>query len=277
MIHRSKLWFLTIVMMMFSELLYAQNTSGTITGRVTDTTGATISGARVSIINIGSGDKRDITTDASGNFTATLLLPGSYNVTAEKEGFKTQVRTGITLQVDQTVRVDSSLEVGSTSERVEVTANALTLDTDSSTIGTVVDRRQVSELPLNGRSFVNLLFLEPGAVQTGGEQSSFRYGVGDAISIGGGVSASNSFTLDGTTITDTSYVTPAFTISVEAIQEFKAQTKNYTAEFGFGANQVNLSTRSGTNQFHGSVFESSATPPSTRAIGSTKFRSPARL
>jgi hypothetical protein len=75
MIHRSKLWFLTIVMMMFSELLYAQNTSGTITGRVTDTTGATISGARVSIINIGSGDKRDITTDASGNFTAALLLP----------------------------------------------------------------------------------------------------------------------------------------------------------------------------------------------------------
>jgi hypothetical protein len=255
MISRSKLWSFSIAILMLGGVATAQNTSGTITGRITDTTGASISGARVSVMNAGSGDKRNLVTDPSGNYTAALLLPGSYTVTSEKEGFKTQVQTGITLQVDQTVRVDAALEVGSTNERIEVTANALTLDTDSSTIGTVVDQRQVSELPLNGRSFVSLLFLEPGAVQTGGEQSTFRYGVGDAISIGGGVSASNNYTLDGTTITDTSYVTPAFTISVEAIQEFKAQTKNYTAEFGFGANQVNLSTRSGSNQFHGSAFE----------------------
>jgi len=161
---------------MLSGILRAQNTSGTITGRVTDATGASISGARVSIMNVGSGDKRNLTTDSSGNYTAALLLPGSYTVTSEKEGFKTQVRTGITLQVDQTVRVDAALEIGSTNERIEVTANALTLDTDSAAIGTVVDQRQVSELPLNGRSFVNLLFLEPGAVQTGGEQSTFRYG-----------------------------------------------------------------------------------------------------
>lgn len=237
------------------QVLFAQNTSGTITGRITDTTGAAISGARVTVRNTASSDKREVATDASGNYTVPFLLPGSYSVTSEKEGFRTEVSTGITLQVDQTVRVDASLQVGSASEHVEVSANALTLDTDSSSIGTVVDQKQVSELPLNGRSFVSLLFLEPGAVQTGGEQSTYRYGVGDAISIGGGVSASNNYTLDGTTITDTSYVTPAFTISVEAVQEFKAQTKNYTAEFGGGANQVNLSTRSGSNQFHGSAFE----------------------
>jgi len=253
--NRRNIRLLAATILLFPGALFAQNTSGTITGRITDSTSATISGAHVTVLNTGSGDKRAITTDATGNYTATFLLPGSYSVTSEKEGFKTEVSTGITLQVNQTVRVDAALQVGSTNERVEVTANALTLDTDSSTIGTVVDQKQVSELPLNGRSFVNLLFLEPGAVQTGGEQSSFRYGVGDAISIGGGVSASNNFTLDGTTITDTSYVTPAFTISVEAVQEFKAQTKNYTAEFGFGANQINLSTRSGTNQFHGSAFE----------------------
>ena len=114
-------------------------------------------------------------------------------------------------------------------------------------MGQVVDRKQVSELPLNGRNFVNLLLLEPGAVQTGGEQASSRFGVGDAISIGGGVSASNSYTVDGTTITDTSFATPAFAISVDAVQQFKMQTKNYSAEYGFGANQINLSTRSGTN------------------------------
>lgn len=235
--------------------LMAQNTTGSITGRLTDTSGAVVPGAKVTVENTGTGEKRMLTSDGSGGFTATLLLPGGYSVTSELEGFKTEVRNGITLQVDQTVRVDMSLAIGSASERVEVNANALTLDTDSATIGTVVDQKQVSELPLNGRSFVSLLFLEPGAVQTGGEQSSFRYGVGDAISIGGGVSASNSYTLDGTTITDTSYVTPAFNISVEAVQEFKTQTKNYTAEYGFGANQVSLSTRSGTNQLHGSVFE----------------------
>lgn len=253
----SKRWLtvLTAVLGLVSIPLPGQNTTGSITGRITDSSGAVIAGTNVTILNTGTGEKRQLTTDETGSYTATFLLPGTYSVTAAHEGFKSEVRTGITLQVDQAVRVDMSLTLGSTSEVIQVTANALTLDTDSASIGQVVDQKQVSELPLNGRSFVNLLFLEPGAVQTGGEQSTFRYGVGDAISIGGGVSASNSYTLDGTTITDTSYVTPAFTISVEAVQEFKAQTKNYSAEYGFGANQVNLSTRAGTNQFHGSAFE----------------------
>jgi Carboxypeptidase regulatory-like domain len=233
----------------------AQNTTGTITGRLTDTTGAIVSGAKITVLNTGTAGSRVLTTDSSGDYTATLLLPGSYSVTSEMQGFKTEVRNGITLQVDQTVRVDMALTIGSTSERVEVNANALTLDTDSSSIGQVIDQKQVTELPLNGRNFVSLLFLEPGAVQTGGEQSTYRYGAGDAISIGGGISASNSYTLDGTTITDTSYVTPAFDISVDAVQEFKEQTKNYSAEYGFGANQVNLSTKSGTNSLHGSAFE----------------------
>lgn len=238
-----------------AEPAAAQNTTGTIVGRLTDMSGAVVGGAQVTVLNTGTAAKRLLMTDAAGDFTATLLLPGSYTVTSEHAGFKTEARTGITLQVDQTVRVDMSLAVGSTNERVEVSANALTLDTDSASIGQVIDRKQVTELPLNGRSFVSLLFLEPGAVQTGGEQSTFRYGVGDAISIGGGVSASNSYTLDGTTITDTSYVTPAFNISVDAVEEFKTQSKNYSAEYGFGANQVNLSTRSGTNHLHGSAFE----------------------
>ncbi len=233
----------------------AQNTTGTITGRIADTSGAVVSGASVLVRNTATGEARALTTGAAGDFTATLLLPGTYSVTAQRDGFKTEIRTGITLQVDQTVRVDMNLAVGSTTEQVEVNANALTLDTDSATIGQVVDRKQVSELPLNGRNFVNLLFLEPGAVETGGEQSTYRYGVGDAISIGGGISASNSFLLDGTTITDTAYDTPAFAISVDAVEEFKTQEKNYTAEYGFGANQVNLSTRAGTNTFHGSGFE----------------------
>ena len=140
-------------------------------------------------------------------------------------------------------------------KKFRLTANALTLDTDTASVAQTIDQKQVSQLPLNGRNFISLMFLEPGAVQTGGEQSTYRYGAGDAISIGGGISASNAYTLDGTMITDTGYDTAAFSISVDAIQEFKEQTKNYSAEYGFGANQINMSTKSGTNQLHGSAFE----------------------
>jgi hypothetical protein len=235
--------------------LLAQNTTGSITGRLTDQSGAVVSGATVTVADIGTGSNRVLTSDRSGDYTATLLLPGTYSVTSAMKGFKTEVRSGITLQVDQVVRVDIALQVGQTNETVTVAADSLTLDTDSASIGQVIDRKQVNDLPLNGRNFTTLLFLDPVAVTTGGEQSTYRYGVGDAISIGGGISASNSFLLDGTTITDTSYDTPAFAISVDAIEEFKTQQKNYSAEYGFGANQVNLSTRSGTKALHGSGFE----------------------
>jgi Carboxypeptidase regulatory-like domain len=241
--------------LMLAHPMLAQNTTGSITGRLTDPIGAVIAGAKVTVRNLGTREVRTLTTDASGDFTATLLLPGHYSVLAEHEGFKAAEQNDITLEVDQTVRADLRLDVGSTTEKVEVAASALTLDTDTAAVAQTINEKQVSELPLNGRSFVNLLFLEPGAVETGGEQSTYRYGAGDAISIGGGISASNAYTLDGTMITDTGYDTPAFDISIDAIQEFKEQTKNYSAEYGFGANQINLSTKSGTNTLHGSAFE----------------------
>jgi hypothetical protein len=256
---KSKIFIRLLLICTFSLLnagsMLGQNTTGSITGRLTDPTGAVIAGAKVTVRNLGTGEVRTLNTDASGDFTATLLLPGHYNVTAEHTGFKTAIQNDITLEVDQTVRADLHLDVGSATQKVEVAANALTLDTDTPAVAQTINEKQVSELPLNGRNFVSLLFLEPGAVQTGGEQSTYRYAAGDAISIGGGISASNAYTLDGTMITDTGYATPAFDISIEAIQEFKEQTKNYSAEYGFGANQVNLSTKSGTNALHGSAFE----------------------
>jgi hypothetical protein len=111
--------------------------------------------------------------------------PGHYSVTAEHTGFKTSIQNDITLEVDQTVRADLHLDVGSATQKVEVAANALTLDTDTPAVAQAINEKQVSELPVNGRSFVNLHFLEPGAVQTGGEQSTYRYAASDAISIGG--------------------------------------------------------------------------------------------
>jgi hypothetical protein len=254
MTRRLWIWLLAVAAVL-GPAAWAQNTTGTITGRTTDPTGAVVPNAKVTITNTGTGAARSITTDNSGDYTATLLLPGTYTVSISAAGFKTEEKRGVRLEIDQTVRVDGALQLGETSEKVEVDASALTLDTDTSSIGQVIERKQISDLPLNGRNFTSLLFLEPSAVTTGGEQSTYRYGVGDAISIGGGVSASNSFTLDGTTITDTSYDTPAFAISLDAVEEFKMQEKNYSAEYGFGSNQVNFSTRAGTNNLHGSGFE----------------------
>ncbi len=181
--------------------------------------------------------------------------PGHYSVTVSKQGFKGSTSEGLVLDVDQVLRVNATLSPGAVTENVTVTAQQLALDTDSSTVGQVITGKQITDLPLNGRAFYDLLFLTPGAVQTGGEQGQYRFGAGNAISLGGGNSDSNGYTVDGTTILDTSYDTPAYNLSIDAIQEFKAQTKNYSAEYGFSANQINISTKSGTNQFHGVVFE----------------------
>ena len=238
-----------------SSLLRAQNTNGTITGTVTDPTGSIVTGASTQIENIDTHVSRSVVTDASGNYTATLLPPGHYSVTVNKPGFKSSTSQGLVLEVDQVLRVNVTLSPGAVTESITVAAEQLALNTDSATVGQVITGKQITDLPLNGRDFYNLLFLTPGAVETGGEQGQYRFGAGDAISLGGGNSDSNGYTVDGTTILDVSYDTPAYNLSIDAIQEFKAQTKNYSAEYGFSANQVNISTKSGSNQFHGSVFE----------------------
>src|SRR5437773_9043200 len=143
---------------------------------------------------------------------------------------------------------------GAVSETVEVQASAVSLDTDSSASSQIVTQRQVDQLPLNGRNFLSLLFIGAGAVQTNGEQGQMRQGAGNAISINGGRAESNNYTLDGLANTDTALNTPAVILSQDAIQEFKVQSETYSAEFGFSANQVNLVSRSGGNDIHGTVF-----------------------
>ena len=233
----------------------AQNATGSIVGRVTDPSDAVLVGLDVQIENVGTSEVRAARTNDSGDYTAPLLSPGTYRITVAATGFKTEARSNITLLVDQTVRADFKLTPGATAERIEVSAQAIALDTDSASVGEVIGEKPVVNLPLNGRVFLDLLFLTPGAVETGGEQSTFRYNAGDAIAIGGARSSSNGYTVDGTSIMDTGYNTPAYNISLDAIQEFKVQTDTYSAEFGYSANQINLSTKSGTNELHGSAFE----------------------
>ncbi len=232
----------------------AQTATGQITGSVQDASGAVMSRVKVTVTNQDTGLTRSATTSDQGDYVVPLLPVGRYLVSAEHSGFKVAVRSDVTLSVDQIQRVDLQLDAGNLSETVEVKAAAVTLDTGSASIGQTITERQVTELPLNGRNFIQLLFLGAGAVETGGEQGGMRQGVGNAISIMGSRPTSNNFMIDGTSNVDTALGTPAAILSVDAIQEFKEQTTTYSAEYGFSANQINLVSKSGTNTFHGTAF-----------------------
>src|SRR5689334_13748738 len=239
-----------------ASLLFAQGGAlGTILGEVTDSTGAVVPGATVTIVNVATGATNHTTTTSSGDFTVPYLQPGTYQVTVEANGFQKAVADKVALVVGQQARVNVVLKPGAVSETVEVQANAVALDTDSSAVAQVITQKQVDQLPLNGRNFLNLLFISAGAVQTVGEQGQMRQGEGNAISINGGRPESNNYTLDGLTNTDQALGTPALILSQDAIQEFKIASETYSAEYGYSANQVNIVSKSGGNQLHGTAFE----------------------
>ncbi len=237
-------------------LLHAQGGAyGTILGTVTDNSGAVVANAGVDVTNIGTNVSKHTETTSSGDFTVPYLAPGIYRVTVQSQGFQKSVVDNITLVVGQEARANVIMKPGAVTESVQVEANAVALDTDSSAVSQLVSQKQVDELPLNGRNFLNLLFIGAGAVQTVGEQGQMRQGAGNAISINGGRPESNNYTLDGLTNTDTALNTPAVILSQDAIQEFKVASETYSAEYGYSANQVNIISKSGTNQLHGSLFE----------------------
>ena len=233
---------------------WAQTATGQIVGTVKDSTGAVVVDVKVTVTNQQTGLSREAKTGANGAYVVPLLPVGTYVVTAEQPGFKIAVHSDVQLTVDQIQRVDMQLNAGNLSETVEVRSSAVALDTSSASVGHTITEKQVTELPLNGRNFLQLLFLGAGAVETGGEQGGMRQGVGNAISIMGARPTSNNFMIDGTANIDTSLGTPAAVLSVDAIQEFKEQTTTYSAEYGFSSNQINIVSKTGTNQLHGTGF-----------------------
>ncbi|MBO0724940.1 MAG: carboxypeptidase regulatory-like domain-containing protein, partial [Blastocatellia bacterium] len=232
----------------------AQTATGQITGVVKDANGAVLAKAKVKVDNALTGLARETTTNEEGIYAFPLLPVGVYAVTVEHQGFHAAKKANISVNVDQIVRAEFDLTVGNVSDVVEVESGAAALDTETASIGQVVSQRQVTQLPLNGRNFLQLLFLNGGTVETGGEQGTMRQGAGNAISINGARPTSNNYLLDGTSNTDTTLGTPAAILSVDAIQEFKEQTGTYSAEYGFSANQVNIVSKRGTNDLHGTVF-----------------------
>ena len=229
--------------------------TGQIGGRVLDPSGAPVPAAQIKIRNTANGAERKVATAAEGLYLLPLLPPGTYDVSASVPGFKSALRSGVELAVDQKTQVDFTLEVGTVSERVEVTAAAAQLNTTEASQGQVIDNKRVVELPINGRYYGDLALLSAGTVQSA---AGSRY---NSFSSGGQRVTQNSYLLDGI---DNNSVELAgagrrpemVQPSIDAVQEFKVQTNAYAAEFGRAMGAIiNLTLKSGTNDIHGSAFE----------------------
>ncbi|PWU05945.1 MAG: hypothetical protein C5B51_13370 [Terriglobia bacterium] len=248
-----------IACLCFSAALFGQ-TLGEITGDVRDASGGVIVGAAIQVTNTGTGAQRTTTSNASGVYTFPSLQPGTYNIGVSLAGFQSITRNGLELQVQQTARVDFALELGQTSQTVNVSAGAPLLTTENATVGSVIENKRIVDLPLNGRNFLQLVSLSPNVTSGFGDNASASRIVGgdraqQNISVAGARSEFNHFTLDGVENTDPDFNTYVFLPSIDALDEFKVQTGVYPAEFGRGVGQVNVSTKAGTNSFHGAVFE----------------------
>lgn len=252
------MWRLTVTIAIVPLILHAQQGSGTISGTITDPQGALMPGVRIEIRNTGTNAVFRTTTNDQGFYTAPGLAVGGYEVTAESEGFKRAVRSGITLQVDQRAAVDFTLSLGQVTEAVEVTGEAPLVDAGSATVGKVVENRRVQELPLNGRNALSLTLLAPGVRSNSASSSGFgdRGVEVSSISINNAPNAMNAQVLDGGNNVQTYLGEVNMNPAVDAVEEFKVQTNTMSAEFGFTAGGViNLATKSGTNSLHGTLYE----------------------
>ena len=236
--------------------------AATISGRVEDQSGAALSGASVTVRNLETGAARVVTSNESGAFRALSLTVGPQEVRAEKAGFKTAIRTGIHLAVGQEVAVSLTLEVGELAQQVTVVGDAPLVNTSTSSVAGLVGERQIKELPLNGRSFDNLITLNPGAINYGLKSPQTSTSNGNTFAVAGRRPLENLILLNGVEYTGSSQlaVTPGGVsgdlLGIDAVREFNVLTETYPAEYGKRAGaQVSVVTQSGSNAVHGSLFE----------------------
>jgi len=253
-------WILGAVFCLGLPLLGLGQTLGEITGRVSDQSGVGVPGAALALTSTATNAVRQLESGVDGFYTFSSVPPGIYNLKAEHPGFKVASTLNVEVQVQQTVRLDFTLQVGQVSESIEVSANAALLQAENATVGTVVETKSIVELPLNGREYLNLVTLAPNVSnlappsgQTQSRQGGDR--ANQSISAGGNRIVYDYFTLDGVVNTDPNFNTYIVLPSIDALQEFKVQTGVYPAEFGHEATQINVLTKSGGNAFHGSLFE----------------------
>ena len=267
---RRSVWSATLVILAAIAVLCMQVSAqvrfGAIVGIVDDPSGAIVSGVTVKLTNLGTNETRAMQTGSTGAFTFPNLIAGLYRVEIETTGFKHFIQDKVEVQVDVTTRVDAKLQVGNVSETVVVTTEAPPLQTDSASLGTVITQTTVESIPLSGRNINNLLTLVPGVVaqggtygnavsnQSGGARTN-AIGFGN-YAIGGGFGNQSSFYIDGVASNAPAGNLNALIPSQDAVQEFRVVTNNVAAEYGsYAGGIINLTTKSGTNNFHGTAYE----------------------
>ena len=248
-----------VVLFSFCAAAIAQVTTGSILGTVRDASGAVVPGATVTVTDTGKGTTSAKQTDTEGNYSVPYLLPGTYNISVEMKGFKRSIQNNVVLDIDQKAQVDFALETGGASETVEVTSAPPLIRLDSSELGEVVGKREVQNLPLNGRNFAQLVYLVPGVTSgQAGENlsgsSSFNPRAASNFNALGSQANTNAWMVDGIVDNEYTFNTVMVQPSVESIAEFKVLTGSYAANYGVGAGVVSVSTRSGANALHGEVF-----------------------
>jgi hypothetical protein len=238
----------------------AQVDRGAIVGTVTDRSGARVSNAQITLTNLSTGQSIRVATDEEGNYNAKLLRIGAYSIAATKQGFETTVEASVDVAVNQSARVDLALKLGSASETVQVTGAAPLLQTESSALGTIETEKRIDDLPLNGRDFIQLAYLSPGANggQTGTNVSGGVFEnerADEAISVNGLRVSNNNFLLNGIDNNEFGLGGVIVLPPPDAIEEFKTEESSMSAEFGRGGAAVNVVLKSGSNRFHGGLYE----------------------
>lgn len=235
-------------------------TAGSISGHVVDTTGAVVPDTKITLTNVGTGAARTTLTTRTGDYAFPDVSPAVYNLQAEHAGFKAEKTEDLTVLVQQSLRQDFTLQVGQVTQSVTVEATGALLQAENATLGTVVENTAINELPLNGRNYLSLVqlssnanTLSPASGQAGSRMGGDR--ASQAISVGGQRIMFDYYTLDGVNNTDPDFNTYVGLPSLDGIQEFKVQTGVYPAEFGHEETQVNVVSKSGTNTYHGSMYD----------------------
>ncbi|MBO0720602.1 MAG: carboxypeptidase regulatory-like domain-containing protein, partial [Blastocatellia bacterium] len=229
--------------------------SGTILGTIRDSNGSVVTGATVMALHIETNQSRSAVTDGNGDYIIASLPIGTYRITVTMTGFKQAIVPKVILQVDQKARIDFGLEVGEIANQVTIEGTAPVVDTESSSVGQVIDNKKIVDLPLNGRDFTQLAALTPGVLTTQttgqvGEQTGFTM-----VQAGGGGSNKTEFLLDGITNQEQLFDGVQYRPSVDTLQEFRVLENSFSAEYGRGSAIINATTKAGTNSFHGSLYE----------------------
>jgi outer membrane receptor protein involved in Fe transport len=232
----------------------AQSEFGQITGLVVDFSMSSIAGATVTATNEETGVARQTVSNASGNYTVSSLVPGHYRVSVSREGFETVIQKNIVLQVGETARIDFTLPVGTVRQQVEVQASGAVIQTESAEIGAVVPESGVVNLPLNGRNYLQLATLVPGTNSAGLGKSDEGMPWSN-LNINGMRQSATAYVIDGADVMEQFDSGTAYAPAPDAIQEFQVETNNMTAQYGGGGGIVNVVLKSGTNEFHGNVYE----------------------